>query len=105
MASLSILPPTLQLGFYRRLVEAQNAYLLPALLDQVSKLDIGQLDDELKRIAGNEKLSFIARKGFERRIGIPGSVLDCLKTLSFGLLQIAIGLFPERVLSRAIRKI
>jgi hypothetical protein len=57
------LPPTLQLGFYQRLKDAEKTYLLPALLAHVGTLDIGQLDQELLQYAGGEKLALVARQG------------------------------------------
>jgi hypothetical protein len=36
MPKFPILTPTLQLGFYQRLIDAENTFLLPALLEQVS---------------------------------------------------------------------
>ena len=46
MPDFPVLSPALQLGFYQRLQDAQEDYLLPALLEQVGQLDIGQLDGE-----------------------------------------------------------
>jgi hypothetical protein len=71
MPSLPVLPPTLQLGFYQRLIIAEKTHLLPALMAHVGKLDIGRLDRELLQFAGNEKLSLIARQGLRGELVFP----------------------------------
>jgi hypothetical protein len=62
-ARFPVLVPTLQIGFYRRLIEAQSEYLLPALLDHVASLDITHVDKELSSYAGEEKLRQLAKHG------------------------------------------
>jgi hypothetical protein len=81
LASLPILPPTLQIGFYERLRNAENAYLLPALLRHVGNLDIGKLDKELLQYAGDEKLALLARDGLRGELVFP--VPYVLKTSPF----------------------
>ena len=71
MSDFPILTPTLQLGFYQRLREAQKTHLLPALLAHVGRLDIGQLDQELLQYAHNERLAFVARKGLRGELVFP----------------------------------
>ena len=71
MSVFPVLSPTLQLGFYQRLKEAQKAHLLPGLLEHVGKLDIRQLDRELFDFAGGEKLSFMARRGLRGELAFP----------------------------------
>ena len=71
MPDYPVLFPSLQLGFYQRLKEAQRAHLLPALLTQVSYLDIGQLDRELLEFAGSEKLAFMAQRGLRGELVFP----------------------------------
>jgi hypothetical protein len=91
MPNLPIITPTLQLGFYRRLVEAQNSFLLPALLDQVSTLDIGLLDSELVKLAGNEKLAFVARKGIRGELVFPTPYLLKAKPSLLGYYRLLLG--------------
>lgn len=71
MPQFPVLTPTLQIGFYERLKEAQKTHLLPALLDQVGRLDIGNLDRELLEYAGTERLAFVARKGLRGELVFP----------------------------------
>jgi hypothetical protein len=71
MLKMPILKPTLQLGFYQRLIEAEQSYLLPALLNISSRLNIGELDQELLKFAGNEKLSYLASRGLRGELAFP----------------------------------
>jgi hypothetical protein len=71
MNEFPILLPKLQLGFYERLQQAQQELLLPALLDHVGTLDIAVLDQELGQFAGQEKLSFTARRGIRGELVYP----------------------------------
>ena len=68
---LPVIPPTLQIDFYSRLKEAESLNLMPALLEQVSKLDIEYLDKELAFYVGNEKLKFVARFGLRGELLFP----------------------------------
>ncbi|RME48398.1 MAG: XcyI family restriction endonuclease [Chloroflexi bacterium] len=63
MVEFPVLAPTLQIGFYERLREAQTTFLLPALLEQVGRLDIETLDRELLEYAGSTRLAHLARRG------------------------------------------
>lgn len=66
-----ILTPTLQLGFYQRLKQAQKEHLLPALLRHVGTLDIGKLDDQLLSFVKKERLAVVARKGLRGELVYP----------------------------------
>jgi hypothetical protein len=91
MSAFPILSPTLQLGFYQRLKEAQKAHLLPALLEQVGKLDIGQLDRELLNFVGSEKLSFMARKGLRGELVFPVPYVLSSKPTLLGYYRLLLG--------------
>ena len=91
MPDFPTLTPTLQLGFYQRLIEAENTFLLPALLDQVSKLDIGELDTELSSFVGNEKLAFVARKGLRGELVFPVPYLLTSKPTLLGYYRLLLG--------------
>jgi hypothetical protein len=91
MSSFPVLSPTLQLGFYQRLKEAQRAHLLPALLEQVGKLDIGKLDQQLLEFAGAEKLSFIARRGLRGELIFPVPYLLSSKPTLVGYYRLLLG--------------
>lgn len=69
--ALPVLSPIIQLGFYRRLIDARAQYLLPALLRQVASLDIGQLDAQLLQFVGNERLSHVAAHGIRAELIFP----------------------------------
>lgn len=71
MDELPVLIPTLQIGFYQRLQDAKRNLLLPALLEQVGRLDIGILDQQLLAFAGKEKLAFMARQGLRGELLFP----------------------------------
>jgi len=71
MDEFPVLIPSLQIGLYQRLQEARENFLLPALLEQVGKLDIGQLDRQLLEFAGNEKLAFMASQGLRSELLFP----------------------------------
>jgi hypothetical protein len=82
MPDFPILSPALQLGFYERLEAARKAYLLPALRKQARELDIGLLDAELLKLAGNDKLAFVASRGLRGEIVFPVPyVLSSMPTL------------------------
>ena len=91
MSSFPVLSPTLQLGFYQRLKEAQKAHLLPALLEQVGKLDIGQLDRELYELAGGERLSFIARRGLRGELVFPVPYILSSRPTLLGYYRLLLG--------------
>lgn len=91
MASLPILPPTLQLGFYQRLRDAEKAYLLPALLAHIGKLDIGRLDKELLQFAGDEKLAFLARYGLRGELVFPVPYVLETSPFLFGYYRLLLG--------------
>jgi hypothetical protein len=86
-----VLSPMLQLGFYQRLKEAQKAHLLPALLDQVGRLSIGQLDRELLELVGDEKLSFVARKGLRGELVFPVPYTLASKPTLLGYYRLLLG--------------
>ncbi len=71
MDEFPVLIPTLQIGFYQRLQDAKKNLLLPALMDQVGRLDIGMLDQQLLAFAGKERLAFMARQGLRRELLFP----------------------------------
>lgn len=71
MDEFPVLIPTLQIGFYHRLQDAKKSLLLPALMDQVGRLDIGILDQQLLAFAGKEKLAFMARHGLRGELLFP----------------------------------
>lgn len=71
LIELPVLTPTLQLGFYQRFKDAESSYMLPALLDQVSKLDIAELDRELIQLVGNERLASLAKYGLRGELVFP----------------------------------
>jgi hypothetical protein len=91
MPDFPILTPTLQLGFYHRLVQAENSYLLPALLNQVSKLDIGKVDIELSKFVGNDKLAFVARKGLRGELVFPVPYILTSKPSLLGYYRLLLG--------------
>jgi hypothetical protein len=66
-----VLNPTLQIGFYERLKAAESTYLMPALLAHVGTLDIAQIDEELSRFAGQEKLALVAKRGLRGELVYP----------------------------------
>ena len=91
MSVFPVLSPTLQLGFYRRLQRAKREYLLPALLEQVGKLDIGQLDQELLDLAGTEKLAFVARWGLRGELLFAVPYLLASKPTLLGYYRLLLG--------------
>ncbi len=91
MSTFPVLSPTLQLGFYQRLKEAQRTHLLPALLEQVGKLDIGKLDEKLLQFAGREKLAFMARRGLRGELVFPVPYLLSSKPTLLGYYRLLLG--------------
>jgi hypothetical protein len=75
MDKLPVRTPALQLGFYKRLKEAENSYLLPALFDCVGSIRIEDIDAELSKYVSNEKLSFVAKKGIRGELVYPVPVI------------------------------
>lgn len=91
MSSFPVLSPTLQLGLYQRLKEAQRTHLLPALLEQVGKLDIGKLDQQLLEFAGTEKLSLMARRGLRGELVFPVPYVLASKPTLVGYYRLLLG--------------
>ena len=71
VAALPVLMPTVQIGFHKRLVEAQSEFLLPASLNQVAAIDIAQLDQELHSLAGSDELKLAAHHGLRGELLFP----------------------------------
>lgn len=91
MTQLPVLTPTLQIGFYERLKEAKKTHLLPALLDHVGTLDIGELDRELLTYVGSVRLAFIARKGLRGELLFPVPYLLLAKPNLLGYYRLLLG--------------
>jgi hypothetical protein len=91
LPSLPVLPPTLQLGFYQRLKDAEKDYLLPALLAHIGELDIGRLDKELLQYAGDEKLGLLARYGLRGELVFPVPYIIESKPFLLGYYRLLLG--------------
>ena len=91
MPEFPILSPALQLGFYERLEQARRELLLPALLEQVGQLDIGQLDAQLLEFAGRERLSYIAKRGLRGELVFPVPYLLSSKPTLVGYYRLLLG--------------
>lgn len=82
MNEFPVLVPATQLSFFERLKAAERSHLLPALLDQAGRLDIGRLDQQLLDYAGKEKLAHVARYGLRGELLYPvPCVLEAKPTL------------------------
>ncbi len=88
---LPVLIPTLQIGFYRRLIDSQSEYLLPALLDHSSSLVIAKLDDDLLSFAGDEKIKYVARFGLRGELIYPVPYLLAQKPNLIGYYRLLLG--------------
>jgi hypothetical protein len=86
-----ILTPTLQLGFYQRLREAQKTHLLPALLSHVGDLEIGQIDRELLDFVHNDRLAYLARKGLRGELVFPVPCILLAKPSLIGYYRLLLG--------------
>jgi hypothetical protein len=91
MSDFPVLSPSLQLGFYERLEEARRELLLPALLEHVGHLDIGQLDKQLLQYAGNDRLSFVARRGLRGEMVFPVPYVLSTKPSLVGYYRLLLG--------------
>jgi hypothetical protein len=91
MPEFTVLIPTLQLGFYQRLEEARRAHLLPALLDQVGRLDMQLLHRDLYDLVGNERLSYIARRGLRGELVFPVPYVLTSKPTLLGYYRLLLG--------------
>lgn len=91
MTDLPVLSPILQMSFYQRLQEAKKAHLLPALLETVGSLEIGQIDHELLDLAGNDKLSFVAQRGIRGELVFPVPYILTAKPALLGYYRLLLG--------------
>jgi hypothetical protein len=91
LPSLPILLPTLQLGFYQRLRDAEKTHLLPALLAHVGTLDIGNLDRDLLNFAGGDKLAIVARQGLRGELVFPVPYILSTKPSLLGYYRLLLG--------------
>lgn len=66
-----VLVPSVQLGFYERLVGAQAECLMPALLEHVASIDLTQLDRELHSFVGAQRLRHVASFGLRGELLFP----------------------------------
>jgi hypothetical protein len=104
MAEIPILTPSLQLGFYQRFLDAENSFLLPALLDQVSRLDIAMLDAELTSFVGNEKLAFIAKSGLRGELVFPVPYLIRSKPMLLAYYRLLLGFSQKEFYKKSISR-
>ncbi|MGB8212193.1 MAG: XcyI family restriction endonuclease [Anaerolineales bacterium] len=104
MSDLPILPPTLQLGFYQRLKDAEKTYLLPALLTHIGSLNIGKLDQELLQFANSEKLAFVARKGLRGELIFPVPYVLETKPALLGYYRLLLGFSQKEIYKGAFSK-
>lgn len=88
---LPILIPTLQIGFYRRLVDTQSEYLLPGLLEFITTVEIATLDRELLTYAGEERLKSVARFGLRGELVYPVPYLLTKKPNFLGYYRLLLG--------------
>lgn len=91
MSAFPILSPALQLGFYERLEQARKELLLPALLEQVGRLDIGRLDRQLLEFVGQERLSLVARRGLRGELVFPVPYILSSKPTLVGYYRLLLG--------------
>lgn len=96
MPEFPVLSPALQLGFYERLEQARKELLLPALLKQVGHLDIGKLDRELLEFAGNDKISFVARRGLRGELVFPVPYVLISKPTLIGYYRLLLGFSQKK---------
>lgn len=104
MTSLPVLPPTLQLGFYQRLKDAERTYLLPSLLSHVGSLDIQQIDQELFQFAGGDKLSHIARIGLRGELVFPIPYILRTKPMLMGYYRLLLGFSQKEFYQKEFSK-
>ena len=100
MSDFPVLSPALQLGFYQRLEEARKAHLLPALLEQVGKLNIGLLDQELLEFVGSDRLSFVAQKGLRGELVFPVPTILSSKPTLMGYYRLLLGFSQKEFYKR-----
>lgn len=86
-----ILSPALQIGFYQRLKDAQDALLLPALLEHVSRLEIQKIDQELHDLVGTERLSSLTKKGLRGELVFPVPYVLITKPALLGYYRLLLG--------------
>ena len=91
MNEFPVLIPTLQISFYQRLQDAKRSLLLPALLQEVGKLDIGLLDRQLLEFAGSDRLAFLARYGLRGELLFPVPYLLTSKPTLLGYYRLLLG--------------
>ena len=96
MPHFPVLLPKLQLGFYERLQQARRELLLPALLDQVGKLDIAVLDRQLSQYAGQEKLSLTAQRGIRGELVYPVPYVLSSKPKLLGYYRLLLGFSQKK---------
>jgi len=91
MDEFPVLIPTLQIGFYQRLQEAKQQFLLPALFSQIGELDIGELDRQLLAFVGNQRLAFLAKHGLRGELLFPVPYLLSAKPTLLGYYRLLLG--------------
>ena len=86
-----VLVPTLQIGFYKRLVAAQETQLLPALLAHVASVDIVALDAELHEFVGSQWLRRLAAEGLRGELLFPVPIILSSKPSLIGYYRLLLG--------------
>lgn len=100
MSRFPVLSPALQLGFFERLEMARKALLLPALLRQVGRMDIGRLDRELLECVGDARLAYVAQRGLRGELVFPVPyVLSSMPTL-LGYYRLLLGFSQKEFYKR-----
>jgi len=90
-SNFPVLSPTLQLGFYLRLKEAQSNHLLPALLNHVGSLNIAILDKELSMFVENDRIAMLAKRGLRGELVYPVPYILKTKPTLLGYYRLLLG--------------
>ena len=86
-----VLVPALQIGFYKRLLAAQETQLMPALLAHLSGVDIAALDAELHEFAGSQRLGRLAAEGLRGELLFPVPLILASKPSLIGYYRLLLG--------------
>ena len=98
--SFPILEPSLQISFYRRLLELRELYLQDALKNTVRAIDLKNLDDELVEYVASDYLRRVASHGLRGEVFFPVPLLLHENPYLLGYYRLLFGLSQKEFYSK-----
>jgi len=91
MNNLEIPMPEKQISFFYQLVELRKGIMLDALLEQVTQIEVPQIDLELSQYVKSKRLGHMAKFGLRGEIAFPLPIILESKPMLLGYYRLLLG--------------